>query len=118
MQRQKQPARYLRRLLITVFAIKMLEASNVKILPFLIFSNLCVLLFSPLDSREKPLDAENRRRYRRICYGLLIVCDAVAIAAACLTVPVLYYPVVCGMFLEAVLLSIGKIRNHKKYEFA
>ena len=99
-----------------VFSIKMLETSNTEILPLLISSNLCILLFSPLDSQEKPLDAEDRRKYRKICYGLLIVWDAVATAAALLTLPVLYYPVACGMFLEAVLLSIGKLCNRKKYE--
>lgn len=99
-----------------VFSIKMLETSNTEILPLLISSNLCILLFSPLDSQEKPLDAEDRRKYRKICYGLLIVWDAVATAAAILTLPVLYYPVACGMFLEAVLLSIGKLCNRKKYE--
>ena len=64
---------------------------------------------------EKPLDEEDRRKYRRISYSLLIVCDAITIAAAILTVPALYYPITCGMFLEAVLLSVGKICNHSKY---
>lgn len=96
---------------IAVAAIKTLEASNGKALPLLIFSNLCLLLFSPLDSREKPLDAEEKRRYRKICLWLLLICDAAAIAANFLMLPTLYYPVVCSMCLEAILLSIGKMRD-------
>jgi len=99
----------------TVITIKILENTNVGILPLFVFSNLCILLLSPLDSHEKPLDEEDRRKYRRISYSLLIVCDAITIAAAILTVPALYYPITCGMFLEAVLLSVGKICNHSKY---
>ena len=95
--------------------VKILENTNVGILPLFVFSNLCILLLSPLDSHEKPLDEEDRRKYRRISYSLLIVCDAITIAAAILTVPALYYPITCGMFLEAVLLSVGKICNHSKY---
>ena len=101
-----------------VIAIKILENTNAGILPLFVFSNLCILLLSPLDSHEKPLDEEDGRKYRRISYSLLIVCDAITIAAAILTVPALYYPITCGMFLEAVLLSAGKICNHSKYESA
>ena len=58
-----------------VITIKILENTNVGILPLFVFSNLCILLLSPLDSHEKPLDEEDRRKYRRISYSLLIVCD-------------------------------------------
>lgn len=96
---------------IAVATIKILEFSNGGIKTFLVFSNLCIWLFSPLDSSEKPLEAEEKRRYRKICYRLLLIYDAVVFAADFLMLPMLYYPVVCGMFLEAFLLSIGKISN-------
>ena len=96
---------------IAVAAIKTLEASNGKALPLLIFSNLCLLLFTPLDSKEKPLDAEEKRRYRKICLWLLLICDATVAVAYYLKLPMLYYPVICGMCLEAILLSIGKMSD-------
>lgn len=103
-------------MVIAVVAIKMLEASSGKILLLLLFSNLCILLFNPLDSREKSLDAEERQRYRRICNWLLLICDAVIFGAEILMLPILCYPVACSMFLEAILLGIGRICGHKKYE--
>lgn len=94
-----------------VATIKILEASNVGIKTLLVFSNLCIWLFSPLDSSEKPLKTEEKRRYRKICYRLLLICDAVIFAADFMMLPMLYYPVACSMFLEAALLSIGKMCN-------
>lgn len=96
---------------IAVAAIKTLEASNGKALPLLFFGNLCLLLFTPLDSRERPLDAEEKRRYRKICLWLLLTCDATVAVAYYLKLPMLYYPVICGMCLEAILLSIGKMSD-------
>lgn len=94
----------------TVF-IKVLEASTAKIrLVFLLF-NIFLLALSPLDSGEKPLDAEEKHRYRKICVVLVFICDVVATAARVLAMPILYYPVVCGMGLEAILLVVGKMCN-------
>ena len=94
----------------TVF-IKVLEASTAKIrLVFLLF-NIFLLALSPLDSGEKPLDAEEKHRYRKICVVLVFICDVVATAARVLAMPILYYPVVCGMGLGAILLVVGKMCN-------
>ena len=91
----------------TVF-IKVLEASTAKIPLCVLFFNICLLVLSPLDSGEKPLDAEEKHRYRKICLILVFICDVVAAAASMLATPMLYYPVVCGMGVEAILLGIGK----------
>jgi accessory gene regulator B len=91
--------------------IRMLESTNAKISLCFLFCNICLLAFSPLDSREKPLDAEEKCRYRKICFGLVFACDIVVGVAHFLTLPMLYYPVICGMCLETVLLSFGKMCN-------
>lgn len=101
----------------TVF-IKALEASTAKIPLCVLSFNICLLVLSPLDSGEKPLDAEEKHRYRKICLILVFICDVVAAAASMLATPMLYYPVVCGMGVAAVLLGIGRVCNHKKCEFA
>lgn len=94
--------------------IRMLEESNAKIPLCVFLCNICLLVLSPLDSKEKPLDAEEKRGYRKICVALVFACDAVAIAAMFLALPMVYYPVVCGMGLEAVLLGVGRVCNHRK----
>ena len=99
---------------IAMVAIKMMEVLNGPILIFAVFSDLCILIHSPLDSEAKCLDANERRKFRRICYWLLFICNAVIIGAFFIALPVLYYSVVCGMFTEAILLGIGKylaVRN-------
>lgn len=101
----------------TVF-IKVLEASTAKIPLCVLFCNICLLALSPLDSRQKPLDVGEKRRYRKICVALVFTCDAMTVAARALAMPMLYYPVVCGMGVAAVLLGIGRVCNHKKCEFA
>lgn len=97
---------------ISVAAIKMLEVSNREMIPPLIAGNVCIQLFSPLDSREKPLDAEERKRFRGICYGLLLVCDAVIFIFAVMKLQLFCCAVLYGICLEAILLSIGKICKH------
>lgn len=91
--------------------IKILECTSTKVPVCFLLCNICILTFSPLDSREKPLDEEKKCRYRKICFGLVFACDMVAGVAHFLTLPMLYYPVICGMCLEMVLLSFGKARN-------
>ncbi len=90
-------------------SIKTLSTFGIEISPVLIFGNLCFFLFSPLDSKEKPLNVKGRKKCRKISYQLLFICDAVVIVSAFFSIRVLYYPVICGITLEASLLSIGKI---------
>ena len=97
---------------IAVATIKALEVSNEKVFLLLALSNLSIMLFSPLDTAEKPLDPSEIRRYRKICYFLLIVCNMVAIVANYLLLPKLYYPVICSICLEASLLGIGKLQKN------
>lgn len=88
--------------------IKVLKASNAKLPLCLLLCNICLLAFSPLDNREKPLGADEKRKYRKICFGLVLICDTVSIVADFLMISMLYYPVMCGMCIEVILLSIGK----------
>ena len=99
---------------IATASIKMLETSNAKIPLLFLLCNICLFAFSPLDSKEKPLDAEEKRRYRRICLELAAICDAVAVATTFMMLPKLYYPVMCGMCMETVLLSVGRVYNRPK----
>ena len=91
--------------------IKVLKASNAKLPLCFLLCNVCLLAFSPLGNRGKHLDASERYRYRKVCIGLIVAFEMVAIIANFIVIPTFYYPVICGMCLEAILLCIGKICN-------
>lgn len=93
---------------ISVALIKVVEDVSMNIVPLLLVGDLCLYLFSPLDSREKPLDASEQRRYKKVCYCLLAIYNAVIIVSDLGNCLFLYYPVVCSILLEAVLLIVGK----------
>lgn len=99
-----------------VVIIKILEVLNRKTLLILIFSDLCILRITPLDTNEKPLTEQDKRRYRKICYVMVATCNLIIIAGSVLSIPLLCYPVVCSMLLEAILLVIGKNIMGKNYE--
>ena len=99
-----------------VVIIKILEVLNGKTLLILIFSDLCILRITPLDTNEKPLTEQDKRWYRKICYVMVATCNLIIIAGAVLSIPLLCYPVVCSMLLEAILLVIGKNIMGKNYE--
>lgn len=90
-------------------SIKALEVLNAKIPLCFLLCNVCLWMFSPLDSKEKPLGAEEKYKYRKVCFGLILICNVVAAVADFLVIPNLYYSVICGMCLEAILLGIGKM---------
>lgn len=92
----------------TVTTIKMLKNLNVPILPFFVLGNICILTFSPLESREKLLDFVEKRKYRKICYWQLFIYDGIIVVAILLSFKTLCYSVLCGILLEAILLSVGK----------
>lgn len=94
-----------------IVTVKVIENSVGIVFPLLLLSNFCIFLFSPLESKEKPLDNYDRRNFRRICCGQLLACNIVIIASLKLSCPTVYGPVICGMSLVSVLLCIGKMCN-------
>ena len=100
---------------ISVALIKVVEDVSMNIVPLLLVGDLCLYLFSPLDSREKPLDASEQRRYKKVCYCLLAIYNAVIIVSDLGNCLFLYYPVVCSILLEAVLLIVGKYGYYAHY---
>lgn len=100
----------------SVFGIKIIVRMESKIIPMLMLvsGSLCILLLCPLDTKEKPLSEQEKVRYRLICYAVVLICIAVALAADYLSFNHVFSPVVCGIFLESVLLVIGKVCNYKR----
>lgn len=102
-----------------VLVIKHLSIHNSEIAPFLMLGvgSLCILLLSPLDSSEKPIDDVERSQYKIICVAILVPYFIVAVVAGIYLVNRLFYPVVCGIYLESILLVAGKICNHREQKY-
>lgn len=73
----------------------------------LIGSCLCILLFSPLDTIEKPLTSIEKIKYRSICYRIVLLCVAGAVFTYILQLDTFFYSIVIGVFLENILLLVG-----------
>ena len=97
-------------LIVSVFIIKAMEVSNGKVIAALLFAagSICVLLFAPLETKEKPLEYQERQHYRAICVMLVFLCGVGMTLSWMFSLNVVYYPTSCGMCLEGILLCIGK----------
>lgn len=76
----------------------------------MLFGGGTVLLFSPLDSEEKKLNAAERTYYGRISKWITLSMVVCSLAAMWIGYTGLLYSVSCGLFLESLLLVSGKVR--------
>lgn len=70
---------------------------------FLFFSNLILMIISPVDSQNYRLDEKQKKQYRRIVFRLLVILDIVIIG---LYIFQMYTAVICislGITLSALL---------------
>lgn len=97
-------------LAVSVFGIKAMELANNDLISRLMLTvgSLCIFIFSPLDTKDKPLTNQEKSYYRTICYILISLCIAISTIAQILQINIVNYSVACGIFLEGILLSIGK----------
>lgn len=99
---------------LSILGIKSLEQTSNMLVPtvMLILGSLSITLFSPLDTQEKPLEEAERKHYRAICLILLALCIASGEISKWLLISTVYYPIVASVFLEGILLCIGKVVGH------
>lgn len=100
-------------LLICILSIKTLMQYNFDyiILILLILSAICILLLSPLDSLEKPLNKEETKHYRKVSWiitGLIIV---LTLAFYLLDLKSISLSCAISLVLESVLLIAGKVKE-------
>ena len=102
----------------SVLGIKQLESLENGAIPLLMLvaGSLCILLFSPLDTKEKPLDEQEKRKYRAFCVVVALLCIVVAVIAQLLSIHGVFFAITCSIFLEGILLAVGKLNymNTKK----
>ena len=101
----------------SVLGIKAMEltSSNFAVSLILITGSLCIFVFCPLDTKEKPLSSQEKKHYRIVCRLLISLCVAASIIAQSLPLSIVRYSIASGIFLESIFLSLGKL-NKFMYE--
>ena len=69
-------------------------------------------IFSPVEARQKPLSANERKKYRIVSILILAAITASIITAYCLKIRMIYIPCCLCLVLEAALITAGKIEEH------
>lgn len=100
-------------LIISVAEIRLFEMIGSKDVPFimLVVGCVCVLYFSPIDSKEKPLEENERKQYRIVSSVISVLYFLTAITTHMLSINNLFYVVVASTFLEGMLLIQEKIKK-------
>lgn len=97
-------------LTVSVLGIKQLNMHTGEDLPLLLLGSgsICILLFSPLDTADKPLTPEEKLYYRHICTRILGVYLLLIGVAWWLMRKNVACAIIEGIFLEGLLLLAGK----------
>lgn len=83
------------------------------IICMILFGSLAVIVLAPLDSSEKPLDSNEKKKYRRIAILILTGLDAAAMLAAIFNISRIGIGIAVSLTLEGFLLSAGKLNFFK-----
>lgn len=76
-----------------------------------IVGSLIIFLFSPIEDKNKPLDAAKQLVYQKRIRFYLIVEVVLDIAMMCLGFKVLYEPISISLFCLGILVALGKVKN-------
>lgn len=85
-------------------------------LVLLVLSTICILILSPLDSAEKRLTEEEKKEYRKKSYVFTTLILLAAILALLCGLTRLFYPCTASLFLESVLLILGKVKESERLQ--
>lgn len=80
-------------------------------------SAVCIFIFCPLDTPEKPLSNKEFKYFRKVSSAILFAIIAVIAVSYFFGFKILFVPCCISLILEAVLISAGKIKkvlNEKK----
>lgn len=97
----------------SVFGIKLMSMTSSHA-PFwltLLIGCIPILLFSPLDNKDKPMTNQEKKHYRVISHVVVFLWLVLALTAKFLVIDMLCYPITFGIFLEGILLCMGRLYN-------
>ena len=99
-------------LAITYF-ISISNQQNFQVLVFILTAIAIpiIIIFSPLDTPAKPLDDDEKRKYRRISYVILLIIVSVIIIAILFKIKSLFIPCCFSLIVESILLVAGVIKG-------
>lgn len=102
----------------TVYGIKRIDLLDINMfmLPLLAVGTGVILLLSPLDTMEKPLENHERKLFRTVSCTLALIFAVIAVISQLLSFFRLSYPIICSICLEGILLVIGKVRTIKDHD--
>ncbi len=106
-------------LLICALGIKLLinfEPTCVYV-SMLIASSLLIIIFSPLDTEEKPLSEIEREKYSIISLLILLIYLAMSLVLVITGIRNIKYSICVAVTLEATLLITGKFKNSKYHQY-
>lgn len=101
-------------LIASVLIIKQLEQHTSGAVSLLILGagSLYIFAFSPLDTDKKPHSKDERKYYKRLCVVILTACNTAALIAHIIDITSIFFPILCGICLESILLVLGKINEY------
>lgn len=96
-----------------VYGIKLIDLLDVNLVlvPMLAAGTWAILLLSPLDTMEKPLESHERKHFRTVSCTLALIFAVISVISQLLSFFILSYPITCSICLEGMLLVIGKVRT-------
>ena len=99
--------------LAATYLISLSEKTVVQIIALVgaFLSTIVIAAFAPLDTPAKPLDADEKRKYRRISHIILSIIVSVIIISLLFNIQLLLVPCCLCLVLEAILLTAGKIKG-------
>ena len=107
-------------MLVSVIEIRLLKSAQGEIVPMVLLGigAICLFMFSPLDTAEKPLENADRQHYRNISIAITLVCLLAALWAYEAEKYGIVSAIAASIFLEGVLLITGKLHSHhcKKHQ--
>ena len=74
-------------------------------------SAICIFVFCPLDTPEKPLSEKENKYFRKISWIILLVISSIIIVSYFFKFNILFTPCCVGLILESILLVAGKIKR-------
>lgn len=100
-------------LFLSVSGIKlMLNYGDQKIAYAVYFiSFIIIIILSPLDTKEKPLNSNEKKCFKVKTYAVLIVIILISITAVIFSKTNIFYSSLMSIVLESMLLVSGKIKN-------
>lgn len=103
-------------LLISIILIKIFLNLKLIIIPIslLAISIVSIMLFSPLETEEKPLTHDDKKLFKRITCIIVTIDILIIILALAMHMNGIVYSCIISLLLASVLLLIGKFRKERR----